>query len=57
MDIHDWPCIKKSARRKKRLVKKDFDKKLIQLSKRRQELSDQIWSLPPVILKEPYQKG
>ena len=57
MDMHHWPYIKKSARRKKRLVKKDFDKQLIRLSKRRQQLSDQIRSLPPVILKQPYQKG
>lgn len=57
MDIHDWPYIKKSARRKKRLVKKDFDKQLRQLSKKRQELSDQISDLPPVILDKPYQKG
>lgn len=56
MDIHDWPYIKKSARRKKRLVKKDFDKQLRQLSKKRQELSDQISDLPPVILDKPYQK-
>jgi hypothetical protein len=33
MDMHDWPYIKKSARRKKRLVKKDFDKQLIRLDK------------------------
>jgi hypothetical protein len=57
MDMDNWPHIKKSARRKKRLVKKDFDKQLIRLSKRRQLLSDQIRSLPPVILKQPYQKG
>lgn len=57
MDMHDWPYIKKSARRKKRLVKKDFDKKLIQLSKRRQELSAQRWNLPPVVLDKPYQRG
>jgi hypothetical protein len=56
MDIHNWPYIKKSARRKKRLVKKDFDKRLRQLSKKRQELSDQISDLPPVTLEKPYQK-
>jgi hypothetical protein len=28
MDIHDWPCRIKSARRKRRLVKLDFDKRL-----------------------------
>ena len=57
MDMHDWPYIKKSARRKKRLVKKDFDKKLMQLNRRRQTLSDLIWKLPPVILEHPYQRG
>ncbi len=57
MDMHDWPYIKKSARRKKRLVKKDFDKKLIKLSRRRQELSNQRCKLPPVVLDKPYQRG
>jgi len=57
MDMHDWPYIKKSARRKKRLVKKDFDKKLMQLNRRMQALSDQIQKLPPVILEHPYQRG
>jgi len=57
MDIHDWPYIKKSARRKKRLVKKDFDKRLIQLQKKQQALSAQMWALPSVKLEKPYQKG
>lgn len=57
MDMHDWPYIKKSARRKKRLVKKDFDKKLMQLNRRMHALSDQIQKLPPVILEHPYQRG
>jgi hypothetical protein len=30
MDIHEWPRCIKSARRKKRLVKLDLDKQLIQ---------------------------
>lgn len=57
MDIHYLPCRLKSARRKKRLVKETFDKKLISLSKQRQDLSDQIRNLPPIPLEKPYQSG
>lgn len=57
MDIYDWPYRIKSARRKKRLVKKDFDKQLIRLDKLRHSLTDQIRSLPPIILEKPYQRG
>lgn len=57
MDMHDWPYIKKSARRKKRLVKKDFDKKLMQLNRHMHALYQQIGNLPPVILEHPYQRG
>jgi hypothetical protein len=57
MDIHDLPYRLKSARRKKRLVKEALDKKLISLSKQRQDLSRQIRSLPPVPLEKPYQRG
>ncbi len=57
MDIHDWPYIKKSARRKKRLVKKDFDKQLIRLDKLRDSLREKRRKLPMVPLENPYQKG
>ncbi len=57
MDMHDWPYIKKSARRKKRLVKKDFDKQLIKLDRLRADLWDKQSKLPMVPLAQPYQKG
>jgi hypothetical protein len=57
MDIHDLPYRLKSARRKKRLVKEAFDKKLISLSKQLWELRSQIRDLPRVPLDKPYQKG
>lgn len=47
----------KSNRRKKRLVKKDFEKQLIQLRKREIELWDKRRNLPLVPLINPYQKG
>lgn len=37
MNTHEWPRCIKSARRKRRLVKTDRDKQLIQLDKRRDE--------------------
>ncbi|WP_184547590.1 hypothetical protein [Mucilaginibacter sp. FT3.2] len=57
MDMHDWPYIKKSARRKKQLVKKDFDKKLIQLDKLHNDLWNKRNNLPMVPLEHPYQRG
>jgi hypothetical protein len=57
MDTHEWPCRIKSARRKKRLVKLDFDKRLIRLSKTREELREQKRNLPMVPLEHPYQRG
>lgn len=57
MDIHEWPCRIKSARRKKRLVKLDFDKRLIRLSKTREQLWQQKQNLPMVPLAHPYQRG
>ncbi len=57
MDIHDWPYIKKSARRKKRLVKKDFDKQLFWLDRERQRIGDLIDKLPPIMLDKPQQRG
>lgn len=57
MDIHEWPRCIKSARQKRRLVKTDRDKQLIQLSKRRDELWKQKRLLPKVPLEHPYQRG
>lgn len=57
MDEKEWPCRIKSVRRKKRLVKTDRDKQLIQLDKRRAELWDQRRKLPLVPLEQPYQRG
>ncbi|MDN5284637.1 MAG: hypothetical protein JWR38_911 [Mucilaginibacter sp.] len=57
MNTHEWPCRIKSARRKRRLVKTDRDKQLIQLYKRRKELWEQQAQLPWVVLEEPYQRG
>lgn len=47
----------KTARRKKQLVKKDFEKQLIQLSKTENKLREQRNKLPNVPLEKPYQKG
>jgi hypothetical protein len=57
MDLHEWPYRIKSARRKRRLVKKDRDKQLIKLSKKQSELWKQRWQLPMVPLRNPYQSG
>lgn len=57
MDIHDLPYRLKSARRKKRLAKEAFDKKLISLNKQRQQLRIQIRKLPPIVLEKPYLSG
>jgi hypothetical protein len=57
MDTHEWPCRIKSARRKKRLVKLDFDKRLIRLSKTREQLWQLKQNLPVVPLVHPYQRG
>ncbi len=57
MDIHEWPRHVKSARRKRRLVKTDRDKQLIQLGNRRDELWEQKRLLPMVPLLQPYQRG
>lgn len=47
----------KSKRKKKRLVKEDFEKKLRQNFKRRKQLFRAINNLPLVPLEQPYQKG
>ncbi|MGB4775515.1 MAG: hypothetical protein WBP45_10105 [Daejeonella sp.] len=57
MDIQKWPFRLKSARRKKRLQKKDFDKQLIQFDKLEHVLWEKKDSLPMIPLEQPYQKG
>lgn len=57
MNTHEWPRCIKSARRKRRLVKTDRDKQLIQLDKRRDELWEQKRLLPMVAPEHPYQRG
>lgn len=57
MDLQDWPYRLKSARRKKRLVKKDRDKQLIQLDKQHSLLWKEKQYLPMIPLEHPYQKG
>ena len=47
----------KSKRKKKQLVKKDFEKQLIQLSKLEKELWKKRNNLPLIPLETPYQKG
>ncbi|MEP6929023.1 MAG: hypothetical protein ABI850_03390 [Flavobacterium sp.] len=47
----------KSKRKKKRLVKEDFEKYLVQLSKRKHEIYLAIRNLPLIELETPYQKG
>ena len=47
----------KTARRKKKLAKKDFEKQLIQLSKTEDKLWEERRKLPLVALDKPYQKG
>ena len=57
MHTHEWSCRIRSVRQKKRLVKTDRDKQLIQLDKRRAELWQQKRLLPLVPLEHPYQRG
>lgn len=57
MHTHEWSCRIKSVRQKRRLVKTDRDKQLIQLDKRRTALWQQKWLLPLVPLEHPYQRG
>lgn len=47
----------KTKRQKKRSIKDDKDKKLIQLDKLRDKLWDAKYSIPWVELEQPYQKG
>lgn len=47
----------KTARRKKQLEKKDFEKQLIQLSKTEKKLWKERQNMPYVPLEKPYQKG
>ncbi|MBC8032998.1 MAG: hypothetical protein H7Y03_02550 [Chitinophagaceae bacterium] len=57
MDPQEWPYRLRTARQKKRLVKKDFDKQLIKLSRKQGELWKQRRNLPMIPLEHPYQKG
>lgn len=47
----------KTTRQKKRLVKKDFKKRLLKLDKERDKLWDQKDQIQWLELEEPYQKG
>ena len=47
----------KSEKKKKRLVKEDFEKKLRQNYHQRKQLFNAVWNSPPVPLDKPYQKG
>jgi len=57
MDLHDLPYRLKSARQKRRLVKKDRDKQLIKLDKLQASLFEQKRKLPMIQLVHPYQRG
>jgi hypothetical protein len=57
MYTHELSCRIKSPRRKKRLVKTDLDKQLLQFDKRRSSLWQQKMLLPLVPLDIPYQRG
>ncbi|NEU10147.1 hypothetical protein GZH53_17620 [Flavihumibacter sp. R14] len=57
MDPQEWLYRLRSARQKKRLVRKDRDKQLIRLDRRQSELLKIRWSLPMIPLDRPYQKG
>ncbi|WP_259067709.1 hypothetical protein HDF24_19250 [Mucilaginibacter sp. X4EP1] len=57
MNTYEWPRCIKSARQKRRLVKTDRDKQLIQLDKRHHKLLQQKKLLPTVPLEHPYQRG
>jgi hypothetical protein len=56
MNTHEWPRCIKSARRKKRLVKLDFDKQLIRLSKTMNSWATKA-KFTKVPLVHPYQRG
>jgi len=47
----------KTARQKKRLQKKDLDKQVIQIIRKRDSLRKQRWELPWIPVEIPYQKG
>lgn len=57
LSFSNLPYKLKSARRKKRLQKKDFDKQLIQIIRKRELQWQQKLALPMVPLENPYQKG
>lgn len=47
----------RSARSRKRALKKDFEKQLFRLHKEERQIRDTIWDLPWIPLEQPYQKG
>ena len=62
MDTNSWSfgegyCKIKTARQKKRLQKKEAEKQLIKLYRRREHLAIKRCNLPLVPLETPYQKG
>lgn len=57
LSFSNLPYNLKSARRKKRLQQKDFDKQLIQIIRKRKLQWLQRAALPMVPLETPYQKG
>ena len=57
LSFQSLPYNLKSARRKKRLQKEDFDKQLIQIIRKRKLQWKQRLDLPMVPLENPYQKG
>ena len=57
MNLLEWPYRLKSARRKRRLVKTDRDKQLIQLNRQEKALWKKQSDLPMIPLEHPYQRG
>lgn len=57
MDPQEWSHRLRSARQKKRLVRKDRDKQLIRLDRKQSALWNRRRHLPMVPLEHPYQKG
>jgi hypothetical protein len=57
MDTTLWPYRLKSARRKKRLQKKDLDKQLLRMERELNKLEEIKSNQPVVQLEKPYQKG
>lgn len=54
MDPLEWPYRLRTARQKKRLVRKDLDKQLIELSRKQGELSKQRYLNVRYVYAEPW---